>query len=357
MRYRTSLDSSKGKFTCPKCLKKKRFSRYWDNEDHKFIASNVGRCDRPSCGYHLTPKEHSQNNGANFTPQFTDNYKPSPPAPKNYLNASLISKYADNYSSNNFITFLGSIFEKPVVKRIILRYLLGSINKPWEGCVIFWELDNEGILRYGKIMEYHSHNGKRVKEPYSHVGSFHKVYLGKNRSYNYDRCLFGLHLINEDPSKPIAIVESEKTAAIMSEISQKYIWLACGSLNGINEHMFNPISNRKIILFPDLSLPNAKGKTALDNWTEKADKLIESGFKITVSNFLYEISELKEKEIGFDIADYYISDLLEAKKKSTPTSTIQRTVLLTKKEKNLAALISKNPAVESLIQTFQLETL
>lgn len=355
MSYRYSLDSSKGKFTCPRCLEKKRFSRFWDSEEQKFIDASVGRCDRPKCGYHLTPKDYFQNTGVNFTNQFSNNYIPSPPAPKDYLNASLISKYANNYSTNNFINFLCKIFEKPVVKKIILRYLLCSINKPWNGSVIFWELDNKGILRYGKIMKYHSHNGKRIKEPYNHVGSFHKVYHGKDSNYNYDRCLFGLHLINEDASKPIAIVESEKTAIIMSEIDPKYIWLACGSINGINEHIFNPISHRKIILFPDLSLPNDIGKTALDYWTEKAHKLIELGFKISVSTFLYEIADSKEKKIGFDIADYYINELFTSKQKFAIPEKPKREILLTKKEKQLATLISQNAAVQLLIDTFQLE--
>ncbi|OUS10452.1 hypothetical protein A9Q93_12930 [Nonlabens dokdonensis] len=355
MKYRYALNSSKGKFTCPKCSHKNRFSRYWDKEKQQFISTDVGKCDRPTCGYHLTPKDHFQNTGVNFTSQFSNNYIPLPPAPKDYLNTSLISKYANSYSNNNFISFLCKIFEKPVVKKIILRYLLGSINKPWKDSIIFWEIDNKGILRYGKIMTYHSHNGKRVKEPYNHVGSFHKVYHGKDRNYNYDRCLFGLHLINEDFSKPIAIVESEKTAIIMSEIDPKYIWLACGSINGINEHMFNPISHRKIILFPDLSLPNDKGKTALDYWTEKANKLIKLGFKITVSTFLYVLADPKEKEIGFDIADYYINELLASKQKFTTQEIPKREILLTKKEKQLAALICKNAAVQSLIDTFQLE--
>lgn len=355
MSYRYSLNSSKGKFTCPRCLKKKRFSRYWDNEDQSFVHTTAGRCDRPKCGYHFTPKEYFQNTGTNFSNQFTGNYIPLPPAPKDYLNASLISKFANNYGTNNFISFLCSIFEKPVVKRIILRYLLGSISKPWDSSVIFWEMDHKGILRYGKIMKYHSHNGKRVKEPYSHVGSFHKVYHGKDRNYNYDRCLYGLHLINEDASKPIAIVESEKTAIIMSEIDPKYIWLACGSINGINEHMFNPISHRKIILYPDLSLPNDKGKTALDYWTEKANKLMVLGFKITVSTFLYELADSNEKKIGFDIADYYINDLLATKQKFVTPAIPKREILLTKKEKQLAALISKNSAIQTLIKVFQLE--
>lgn len=356
MAYRYALDSSKGKFTCPKCLKPKRFSRYWDIEEQLFVDATAGRCDRPKCGYHLTPKQYIQNTGAAFTNQFTKTYKPLPPSPKDYLNASLISDYANNYSTNKFISFLGRIFEKSLVKRMILRYLLGTINTPWKGCVIFWELDQKGILRYGKIMEYYSHNGKRVKEPYSHVGSFHKVYLGKERRYHYDRCLFGLHLINENLHSPIAIVESEKTAIIMSEINPKYIWMACGSINGITEHMLNPISDRRIILFPDLSLPDTKGNTAYIYWTQKVDELSQIGFKITVSSFLYSISDYNEKLIGFDIADYYINDLMITKQKIKTQVPLQQLTVLTEKDKDLNFLIFKNPAISSLIKSFQLET-
>ena len=53
-------------------------------------------------------------------------------------------------------------------------------------------------------------------------------------------------------SKTIAIVESEKTACIMSMLFEKYLWMATGSLNGLNYNKIKPLKKRAIILYPDL---------------------------------------------------------------------------------------------------------
>jgi hypothetical protein len=49
------------------------------------------------------------------------------------------------------------------------------------------------------------------------------------------QCLFGLHRITEDyQKKTIAIVESEKTAIVMSILLPHYIWLATGVKETLN---------------------------------------------------------------------------------------------------------------------------
>ena len=88
-------------------------------------------------------------------------------------------------------------------------------------------MDTNEQIRGAKIMLYNEHTGKRVKEPYNHINWLHKAI--KEPSFNLCQCLFGLHLINEDYQKEIAIVESEKTAITMSTYVPDYICLATGS--------------------------------------------------------------------------------------------------------------------------------
>jgi hypothetical protein len=76
-------------------------------------------------------------------------------------------------------------------------------------------------------MQYDRFTAKRVKEPYNHVNWLHKAF--KEPEFNLSQCLFGLHRITEDYQKTIAIVESEKTAIVMSILLPHYIWLATGS--------------------------------------------------------------------------------------------------------------------------------
>ena len=78
-------------------------------------------------------------------------------------------------------------------------------------------------------MLYNAHSGKRVKEPFSHITWAHKVLNLHN--FSLKQCFFGEHLLNE--YKPIAIVESEKTAIIASAYIPKFNWIAVGSLNNL----------------------------------------------------------------------------------------------------------------------------
>jgi hypothetical protein len=49
-----------------------------------------------------------------------------------------------------------------------------------------------------------------------------------------------LHLINESTKNKIAIVESEKTALIMSLFLPDYIWMATGSKSNLKKEMLLP---------------------------------------------------------------------------------------------------------------------
>ena len=59
-------------------------------------------------------------------------------------------------------------------------------------------------------------------------------------------------MLTEFPDKPVAIVESEKTAAILSEFSTKYVWLASGGSQGLkNAEKNKALAGREVLLIPD----------------------------------------------------------------------------------------------------------
>ncbi|WP_255347637.1 DUF6371 domain-containing protein [Flavobacterium sp. ACAM 123] len=68
-----------------------------------------------------------------------------------------------------------------------------------------------------------------------------------------NQCLFGLHLINESNQKTIAVVESEKTAVLISVFKPQYTWAATGMKGGFKYENLKPIKEFKIIAFPDKS--------------------------------------------------------------------------------------------------------
>jgi len=112
-------------------------------------------------------------------------------------------------------------------------------------------------------------------------------------------------LLYADAGKLVCLVESEKTAIIAAAYYPDYIWLAAGSLNGLNPDKCQALKNRSVMLFPDV---NSYGK-----WYEKAMELNaripSSTFK--VSNALENNATEIERLNGIDIADRWIDDFLE----------------------------------------------
>jgi hypothetical protein len=151
-------------------------------------------------------------------------------------------------------------------------------------------MDHTGNIRSGKIMNYDTATGKRQKnkdgKPLIHWA--HSVL--KIPNYNLKQCLFGLHLLNET-TKQVAIVESEKTALIMSIEFPEYTWMSTGSLQGFKYEYLAPLKGKDIIAFPD--------KGGYDKWQKTAEKLNEKGFEIEVSQFL----ENNEYDDGWDLVD------------------------------------------------------
>lgn len=332
------------RFTCPGCGKAREFSRYINTHTGEYLADHVGCCNRESkCGYHYKPKDyfqdipqsatHTQNN-AQYTPrvaQFdTRNalVKCETPSflPDSYLKNSL--SYSEEYGNNLF----------DYVKRItgvrfsdcVKRFHIGGAKK-WAGSTVFWQVDVDGNVRSGKIILYDPTSGKRIKTPFNHITWVHAELKRREiipANFNFVQCLFGEHQLNQYPGRPVAVVESEKTAVIASAYLPDYIWLACGGLNGINPLRFEPLKNRSVILYPDIN--------GFEKWSEKADTLKKLGFRISVSDLLEKAGFVtnEEQENGYDLGDYLP----------------QLEIPLTPLEK----MIAKNSKIVDLIKLFDL---
>jgi hypothetical protein len=209
------------------------------------------------------------------------------------LQDEIINKYKSNLLFDNLTTFLLDNFTFDEVDNVVCKYYLIGTNHFWKNATIFWQIDNKEQIRGAKIMLYNEHTGKRVKEPYTHINWLHKAI--KEPDFNLYPCLFGLHLINEDYQKNIAIVESEKTAIILSLILPEFIWLATGGSGNFKFELLEPIKKRKCFAYPD--------KGEFKKWNRTAKELKEKGFKIAVSDLL----EQTEFSNGFDLADYYFN--------------------------------------------------
>lgn len=286
--YKYILDKSSKKFTCPKC-QKRTFVKYIETETGNYVNETSGRCDRETnCNYHFRP---TGENKITFEIVNVPKLKPS------FYNYDLVNQSKCNYHQNNFVKFLQTVFSDSEIKQVIQKYSIGT-SKYWNGATVFWQIDNLQRVRHGKILQYVCDTGKRYKDRNGKplIQSVRAVLQLKN--FNLSQCLFGLHLIDKFFCKTIAIVESEKTAIIMSLFKPEYIWLATGGKGFLKNDMLQPIKEYNIVAFPD----NGEYR----DWHNKSTVLNSIGYKIEVNNWL----ENSDYKIGTDLADVYI-DLIK----------------------------------------------
>ena len=298
--HRYILEPYKGmntRYRCPTCQQRaKTFSLYIDTETGEHIHPTVGRCNRESnCGHHYTPKQYFQDNNISFdTPKA---YKPRPVTPQqkpvSFIPVEVFKASLKGYETNHFVQFLINQFGVEVASKLVSRYFIAT-SKHWNGATVFWQIDTQGKVRTGKIMLYSPTTGKRVKNLELPVYWVHKAL--KQPEFELRQCLFGEHLLI-DKTKPVAIVESEKTAAIASVYLPQFVWVAVGSLTNLNVKKCNILKGRTVTLFPDL-----KG---FEKWSSKAKELSHLA-NFTVSDLLERKASEAEKKQGFDLADYLI---------------------------------------------------
>jgi hypothetical protein len=314
------LDPSSRKFTCPKCNKIKRFVKLVDAEG-KYLPDEFGRCDRESkCGYQRFP-------GKNEIDLSNIKIEPTIKTAPSFIPERKVLASLKQYNINPYYQYLCSLFPEQQVLETFKRYRVGT-SKYWNGAAIFWQTDLNGNVRSGKIMRCAPNTGKRISKPTPLISWAHKALRLKD--FNLQQVMFGLHLINEDITKAICVVESEKTALIMSLYCTDYIWLSTGSLVQFNYERISPLKGRKIVVYPDTD--------AHEKWVEKA-KMLSTHIqtKIHVSELLRESISTEKYQDGLDLAD--VIQINNPEMKSTP-SQVQ--------------VLTDDPVVAELMKKFDL---
>lgn len=286
--YRYILDKGSKKHRCPGCSKK-RFVRYIDRNKDEYLPEKYGRCDREvNCGYFLSPYDNDLSINDSGWKQEPQQEQRQP----DFIPYEIFKASRKGYQKNKFIQYLLTLFDDTTVTELISKYHIG-ISKYWPGSTVFWQIDIYGYIRTGKVMLY-DNEGHRVKEPFNHITWVHSLMYD---DYELDQCLYGEHLLTDDKSVPVAIVESEKTAIIASVYFPKYTWLASGAKHNLKPEKCKSLIGRNVTLFPDLG--------AYKDWQQKAGEL--SYFcNINTSDLLENIAESNDKQAGYDLADYLI---------------------------------------------------
>ena len=176
------------------------------------------------------------------------------------------------------------------------RYRLGRSQ---DGGVIFWQIDEEGRTRDGKIMYYREDCHRDKSRHPSWASARLKAYYGYDGDLPVDRCLFGLHLLGV-VGGAVCVVEAEKTAVIMSEVYPQYVWMAAGGLSALSAEKLRPLRDHKVVLFPDTD-PDG---TTYACWKAIAEEASRSFLSpVYVSPLLERQATPEQKAAKIDIVD------------------------------------------------------
>lgn len=200
---------------------------------------------------------------------------------------------------------MGYLTQQQMV-RAARRYRLGMSR---DGGVIFWQIGATGRIYDGKIMYYrtdcHRDHNQSPTWAMSRLKAFYlDGYPELAAELQPVHCLFGRHLV--DDHSPVAVVEAEKTAVIMSELYPHYLWLATGGLNELTPEKLFGLKGHRIILFPDTD----EHRQAYTTWykvSREAEFML--GHPIHLSNLLEQRATDDQKRRKIDLVDYYFEQL------------------------------------------------
>lgn len=292
--YRYTLQPYKGRntrYTCPQCGHKNVFVRYIDTTTGEYLSEDTGRCNREQqCGYHKPPTFEVKNQKEKSKVIFTNPKKQilhpnqSTNQPINQSTSQLKAIFKNSlccYPQNGLAQYLYHTYGWQAMERVLDAYRIGSHT---DGSTIFWQIDAQQRIRSGKLIQYDAQTGHRIKgtdtPPVRWVHSLHKL-----QGFTLHQCFFGEHLLGNN-NLPVAIVESEKTAAIASIRMPQYLWLATGGIRNLSVEKCSVLKGRQIILFPDAG--------AWHYWHSIATHIP----RCSISNLLQHHTD------GSDIADY-----------------------------------------------------
>ncbi len=335
--YRFHLEKYRcgSKIDCPNCGKKRCFVRYIDEQGMVHFPASVGKCDHEqSCGYHYTPREYFQDNPeavshddrriAQVFRQSVIHTQPALVEPS-YIPDRIVCATLSHYEINPLHRYFCGVFGAEETARLFNLYRVGTSAK-WGGSAVFWQTDEFGKVRTGKVMLYNPATGRRVKEPQACVSWAHAEL--RLPDFNLRQCLFGQHLLPLYPDKTVILVESEKSAVIASHYMPDVVWLAAGGKNGcLNVRTIEALRGCDVVLLPDLG--------ATDAWREKLPIFRPVCRSVCVSMVLEDMATEEQRSQGLDIADFLLA---------TPTRC-----------QILRQMIQHNPCLRQLIDELDLE--
>lgn len=204
-----------------------------------------------------------------------------------YIDFEVVNKTLRNKLENNLLKYLRSNYDSCKVDVVKNKYFIGTSK---ELGTVFWLINKQGKAKKAKV-SFYDLNGRRTNKfqvPYKNINGFYS-------------CLFGEHLLKNN-SKPIILVESEKTAIVASIEFPQYTWLAYGGINGLTDAKIDVLRNEKVLIVPDIS------KNAVNIMNKKIPIMKALSIDVTIYDMTYGKSEVELKKCNLYNCD--IEDIL-----------------------------------------------
>ena len=214
-----------------------------------------------------------------------------------HRDGSLVSRHLSTASTFCRACVAMNYLSEEQMQRAAQRYRLGMSR---DGGVIFWQIGPNGEIFDGKIMYYRPDCHRDKHQHPTWVSAVMKQFYQCPVDIPSQHCLFGTHLCHMG-SEPVAIVEAEKTAVIMSEFRPEYIWVATGGMNELTPAKLSPFREHRMILFPDTD----EAGLAYSTWyhiAQEAQRLL--GLSIRVSPILELHATREQKARKIDLVDF-----------------------------------------------------
>jgi hypothetical protein len=168
------------------------------------------------------------------------------------------------------------------------RYRLG---KSRSGKCIYWMMDEMMQVRDGHLGDSWVSQLLRTREP------------ELMRWFQAKHCLFGLHLLSVSSVCHISIVESERSAVILSELFPESLWLAYAYPANMTPDQLEPLQGHHVTFYPRTD-PEMDIYVSFLEFADDVRRLYD--IDLTVDNLLEEHATAAQKVRHIDLLDFIL---------------------------------------------------
>ena len=169
------------------------------------------------------------------------------------------------------------------------------IGKSRSGKTIYWMIDEQGIWMDGHLGD--AWVTQLLQHRYPDIAPY----------IHSPHCLFGLHLLSPlTANRSVAIVESEQSAVVLSELFPELLWMAYAYPANLTVDRFKSLRGRTVTLFPRADL-NGDDYYFLLDIADQAHRRFPA-IDLRVSSFLEVHATDAQKERHIDLLDFIMEN-------------------------------------------------